>query len=109
MPNSIRPPRSGVSATSRRIARAVDQEEWQEFRLRMKGKSTEDKLVMLKLYFEEKVSGDCLDGTDSYDDVCIRVDNYIKALCRGGQLYAGESLETALTAKPTFGLRIKRN
>lgn len=109
MTNSIRTPRQGVTANSKRIAQAVDQEEWQLFRLRMKGKSTQDKLDMLRAYFDEKVNGDCLDGTDSYDDVCIRVDNYIKALCRGGQLYAGESLETALTAKPAFGLRIKRN
>ena len=94
--------------TKEKIRRAVDQEEWQRFRMRLKGKSTARKLEMLREYFDEKVSGDCLDGTDSYDHVCIRVDNYIKALCRGGQLYAGESLETALLARPRFGLRIKR-
>lgn len=108
MPNSIRTPRQGVTAGSRRIAEAVDNEEWQKFRLSMKGKSTEDKLTMLKDYY---TNGDldsqqeCVQGR--WCDVCIRVDNYIKALCRGGQLYPGESLETAAAAN--FDLRIKRN
>lgn len=96
-------------STKEEIRRAVDNQEWQIFRISLKGKPTARKLELLRQYFEEKVNGDVLDGTDSYDDVCVRVDNYIKALCRGGQLYAGESLETALTARPQFGLRIKRN
>jgi hypothetical protein len=31
-------------------------------------------------------------------DICIRVDNYLKALARGGQLESGVSLEKALEA-----------
>lgn len=92
--------------TKERIHKAVSNQEWQIFRISLKGKTTERKLQLLKEYFEEKVSGDCLDGTDSYDDVCIRVDNYIKALCRGGQLYAGESLETALSTN--WNLLVKK-
>ena len=95
-------------STKEEIRRAVDQQEWQIFRIRLKGKPTRTKLELLREYFDEKVSGDCLDGTDSYDDVCIRVDNYIKALCRGGQLHAGESLETALSAQPRFALQIRK-
>lgn len=89
MSNSIRTPRQGMSATSRRIAEAVDDEDWQKFRLSMKGQSTERKLNMLEEYYNAHV------GEDE-DNVTIRVDNYIKALCRGGQLYPGESIETAL-------------
>lgn len=84
-------------STKERIQEAVADEEWQAFRVSLKGKPTQTKLELLKEYFEGKVCGDCLVGRDNYDDVCIRVDNYIKALCRGGQLYAGESLESALT------------
>lgn len=89
MSNSIRTPRQGVTGTSRRIASAVDDEEWQRFRLSMKGMSTRTKLTMLEEYYNEYVDAD-------EDNVCIRADNYIKALCRGGQLFAGESLVTAL-------------
>jgi len=106
--NSIRTPLQGTNATSRRIAQAVDDEDWQEFRVSMKGKSTEQKLRMLKKYDYEVHGGEnafsALDVVNC--DYCIRVDNYIKALCRGGQLYPGESLETVIMAdwKP----RIKR-
>lgn len=106
MTNSIRNPRQGRSASSRRIAEAVDNEEWQKFRLSLKGLSTRSKLGRLRQYFDEKVASDCLTGKDNYDDVCIRVDNYIKALCRGGQLWPGTSLETALLSK--WNLAIKK-
>lgn len=92
MVNSIRTPREGTSATSKRIAQAVDNEDWQRFRVSLKGKSTQLKLYKLRQYFDDKV----VNGKDSYDDVCIRVDNYLKALARGGQLEAGVSLEQAV-------------
>lgn len=116
MTNSIRTPRSGNNANSRRIAQAVDDEEWQEYRVSMKGKSTDEKLHILQKYWlTEPHKSNPSDPSRMHDDinldcdVCIRVDNYIKALCRGGQLYSGESLETALLARPFFNLRIKRN
>lgn len=99
MPNTIRTPRRGTSASAGKIADAVDDQTWQEFRVSMKGKSTEEKLGMLKRYYKEN------DG-DRKEVIQIRVDNYIKALCRGGQLYAGESLQTAL--KNSWWLEIKR-
>lgn len=86
--NSIRTPRQGKSATSRRIAEAVDNEQWQEFRVSLKGLSTRDKLARLKHYYTF--------SEDDNADVSIRVDNYIKALCRGGQLFRGESLESMI-------------
>ena len=64
-----------------RVRRAVDNEEWQTFRLSMKGESTSEKITMLEEYYDGHVDGD--------EDVKIRIDNYIKALCRGGQLEAG--------------------
>lgn len=97
MANSIRTPRLGTNATSRRIAQAVDDQEWQEIRLSMKGIPTESKLKMLEWYYgygdHQYITKECDDC-----DVCIRIDNYIKALCRGGQLNGGESLQTVLAA-----------
>jgi hypothetical protein len=113
MANSIRPPRQGVTANSRRIAEAVDDEEWQKVRLSMKGISTEEKIDVLVDYYEEG-SGSNFSGhinkdgaehfadgqVNSYDcDVCIRIDNYIKALCRGGQLQAGVGIDDLLRLK----------
>lgn len=95
MANSIRLPRRGLTASSRRIAEAVDDTSWQMFRLSMKGKPTAEKLDMLEEYFDdwhsshdlhtEIVNMDC--------DICIRIDNYIKALCRGGQLEPGMTID----------------
>ena len=118
--NSIRTPRQGVTASSRRIAEAVDNEEWQKFRLSLKGWSTATKLDKLAEYYDEKQEEclamcECQDDTlcghnerfeREWENVRIRIDNYIKALCRGGQLYAGESLETALNHN--WELRIKK-
>jgi hypothetical protein len=116
MANSIRTPRQGKSATSKRIAEAVDNEDWQKYRLAMKGKSTKLKLVMLARYYDEGaqhwLNGKCDEhctlyvDDEEFENYKIRVDNYIKALCRGGQLWAGESLETALAAD--WKLTIKR-
>lgn len=88
MPNSIRTPKKGLSATSRRIAQAVDDEEWQKFRLSMKGKDTFTKLDMLRGYYSYNIHPHEQSQSDAKNcDICIRVDNYIKALCRGGQLF----------------------
>jgi len=93
MSNSIRTPREGVTANSKRIAQAVDDEEWQKFRVSMKGKSTRQKLDMLEQYYMDGMSR-CFDA--STDDIRIRVDNYVKALCRGGLLYPGCDLTVML-------------
>jgi hypothetical protein len=105
MPNSVRTPRRGVTESSRLIAEAVDDEGWQRFRVSMKGKSTTQKLEMLKEYYEEKVREQDVHSVDAFHQehkwsdgcwVCIRLDNYIKALARGGQLYPGVSLKQLL-------------
>jgi hypothetical protein len=92
MPNSIRTPSEGTHATSRRIAEAVDNEAWQRFRVSMKGKSTSEKLDMLEAYYDNQVDENNL-VADDIEDVKLRIDNYIKALCRGGQLEAGMTFE----------------
>jgi hypothetical protein len=93
MVNNIRTPRLGTTVASRRIAEAVDDEGWQRFRVSMKGKPTEEKLSMLRSYYNRAVDADL---ELHLEKVKIRVDNYIKALCRGGQLKAGASLKMAL-------------
>jgi hypothetical protein len=97
MVNNIRTPRPGTTVASRRIAAAVDDEGWQKFRLSMKGKSTATKLDMLKKYWTDNGGTRTTHNDDSWK-INVRVDNYIKALCRGGQLTPGQSLETVLTA-----------
>ena len=98
MSNSIRTPRQGATANSRRIAQAVDNEEWQKFRVSLKGTSTQTKLWKLEEYIKSNCG--CAHNdmimVDTDCDYCVRVDNYIKALCRGGQLWSGETLQTAL-------------
>jgi hypothetical protein len=115
MTNSIRTPRQGTTEHQRRIAKAVDNEAWQKFRVSLKGNSTADKLSELEVYLQTTDHTNAtreytgwLEDHDREDcDVCIRVDNYIKALSRGGQLFARESLVTALLCN--FQLSIKRN
>jgi hypothetical protein len=91
MANSIRTPRQGVTASSRRIAEAVDNEAWQEFRLSMKGVSTSGKIDMLERYWTENHEGVAQEPSEECD-FCVRVHNYIGALNRGGQLQPGTNL-----------------
>jgi hypothetical protein len=64
----------------------------------MKGTSTATKLDMLEKYYDDQHA--VLNASVFFDlhvhseqwrncDICIRIDNYIKALCRGGQLEPG--------------------
>jgi hypothetical protein len=86
-------------STKERIAKAVNDEAWQEFRISLKGLSTRDKLAKLHTYFESVAHQEAMEPhfpPDDGCDVCVRIDNYIKALCRAGQLYRGESLESMI-------------
>jgi tRNA uridine 5-carbamoylmethylation protein Kti12 len=99
MANSIRTPRQGVTASSRRIAEAVDDENWQKVRLSMKGISTAEKLDVLEKYYDENIDAHKYADVSiaaeerEREDIKIRIDNYIKALCRGGQLEAGMTFD----------------
>jgi hypothetical protein len=107
--NSTRTPRQGTNAHSRRIAQAVDNEDWQKFRVALKGSSTRFKLSELEAYWDLS-EHDTFDKRHHEDcDPCIRVDNYLKALARGGQLYSGVSLQYALELGDITLLEIKRN
>ena len=62
-----------------RVLKAVDDPVWQEFRLSLKGKDTRDKLRLLMVFWRK----------DSSNKRALQIDNYLKALARGGQLYPG--------------------
>lgn len=68
--------RTVMSLTRDEIMQAVNDPKWQEFRLSLKGLPTYRKLIMLDEYLKTH--------TARVDKV--RVDNYINALLRGGQL-----------------------
>jgi hypothetical protein len=77
-----------------RIAEAIKDPAWQEFRLSMKGKTTDEKLSMLEEYYNEAIDDFCTTpDCTTCEDVEIRIDNYIKALCRGGQLDPGMTFD----------------
>lgn len=67
-------------ATREEIAEAINDKEWQEFRKGLKGKSTADKLRALRKYYWRS------DSLEEDEKVDIRIDNYLKALARGGQI-----------------------
>lgn len=75
-----RTPSKGTTETSRRIAEAVDDDAWQKFRYSLKGMSTDYKLRRLRDYL--------ISCEDDKSKVRLRVDNYLKALARGGQIAA---------------------
>jgi len=58
------------------VLQAVDNADWQAFRISLKGRSTEDKVRLLKDWKESH--------NTEVDD--IRVQNYVYALKRGGQI-----------------------
>jgi hypothetical protein len=65
------------------IHEAVNDPEWQQFRLSLKGLSTKDKLNKLGEYLDDVGSvGEDFESAKPY----IRVQNYINALSRGGQI-----------------------
>jgi hypothetical protein len=63
------------------IMTAIDNDVWQSFRLSLKGVSTEKKLMQLESYLRQREERKCCSRVEY-----VRVDNYINALLRGGQL-----------------------
>ena len=66
----------------RQILEAVDDAKWQKFRLSLKGIATTEKLLRLSDWLDAAF---LRDGAIHWKDQC-RVDNYVNALKRGGQL-----------------------
>lgn len=88
-----------------RVQLAVRNDPWQRFRVSLKGTTTEHKLERLMNYWDSRHAD--MERRMEYEcTVCIRVDNYLKALCRGGQLHPGTSLEKAL--KDNWDIKIRR-
>ena len=76
----------GTTDYSRRVADAVDNEQWQRFRISLKGLTTEEKIKRLEDYME---------GNFDKEELrlrLIRVDNYLKALARGGLVVLSGSI-----------------
>lgn len=67
------------------VYHATDHEAWQQFRCSLKGQSTKMKLLRLALYKEGKEKLYANDAAQ-LELEHIRVDNYLGALVRGGQL-----------------------
>lgn len=65
-----------IPLTQAEILECVKDDDWQAFRLSLKGISTKDKLMKLHRYITKH---------RTYEDQ-VRVSNYINALLRGGQL-----------------------
>ncbi len=72
--------------TESKEAIASEVEEWQKFRVSMKGQSTKMKLWRLKVLYAEKCYR--TEGRENWARWKCRIDNYIGALVRGGQLEA---------------------
>jgi hypothetical protein len=91
-----------------RIIKAIDDPEWQKFRISLKGQDTLVKLRRLREYYfnaghygswSGEIHSDSSLVSDNCD-ICIRMDNYLKALARGGQLYPRINLEKFMNAGP---------
>lgn len=78
-----------------RVAIATADPEWQEFRESLKGTSTRQKLKALQEYHDSKMDNPEMSDEEA-EHVITRIDNYLKALARGGQLYRGVTYETAM-------------
>lgn len=68
-----------VKLTREAIQKAIKCAEWQRFRVDLKGRTTEDKLVQLKAYLQFEYC--CTAETRR-----VQVYNYLNALSRGGQI-----------------------
>ena len=66
------------------IQEAIADPYWQQVRLSMKGISTSDKLIVCRNYMREQEAKAKTDHARRM--IVVRIDNYINALLRGGQL-----------------------
>jgi hypothetical protein len=97
-----------------RVLEAVQDEEWQQFRKSLKGMDTASKLNNLRDWYNDRphthVTQEFPGGTATHGrpecKPCVQIDNYLKALARGGQLYRGVNLIDAITWN--WNLRIRK-
>jgi hypothetical protein len=92
------------------VLSAVRDPEWQIFRKSLKGMDTASKLNNLRDWYNDRThdynAHAPADEARGVCSVCTQIDNYLKALARGGQLHGGVSLEQALTYD--WNLRIRK-
>jgi len=69
--------------TTHEISEAVEDEEWQRFRKKLKGLQTSEKLDKLYARLEQVLITSSRDVFRKYE---VQIDNYLNALRRGGQL-----------------------
>jgi hypothetical protein len=90
------------------VRKAVEDDGWQTFREGLKGKPTEQKLDRIRDYWFNTPHAHNGEGDiEAHCHVCVRVDNYLKALARGGQLHAG--VDIALAVLMDFELRVRKD
>jgi hypothetical protein len=73
------------TAKSEIMEYCVNDDDWQEFRLSLKGIRTEQKLERL-WWWVLNMTGVDREGNSTIRRVEVQVDNYLNALLRGGQL-----------------------
>lgn len=80
------------------IAQAVADPAWQKFRLSLKGLPTKEKLHRLLDYDNETRQMQPHESQQGLEfaERIIRVDNYLKALARGGQIAVSNGYMTGL-------------
>jgi hypothetical protein len=95
-----------------RVLEAVKDEEWQRFRTSLKGKATGDKLNDLRDWWVDRHVSDIVLFPELHIDkwagcdTCVQIDNYLKALARGGQLEHGVGIRVAILWN--FNLKVRR-
>jgi hypothetical protein len=88
-----------------RVLEAVRDPEWQKFRKSLKGIDTASKLNNLRDWYNDRphthrvetfASGGSLTHDRDTCAPCVQLDNYLKALARGGQIPAGINIVVAV-------------
>jgi hypothetical protein len=80
-----------MATYAERVAEAIKCENWQEFRVSLKGQSTYDKLMHLRSYLMN-LRVDPIECCD-FDTRSLQVYNYLGALSRGGLIEPGATIE----------------
>jgi hypothetical protein len=80
-----------------RVLEAVRDPEWQKFRKSLKGMDTASKLNNLRDWYNDRPHTHEPSGTERHTcKPCVQLDNYLKALARGGQIHAGINIVAAV-------------
>lgn len=78
-----------MATYAERVAEAIRCENWQRFRVGLKGRPTSEKLRGLRLYLEHEFGIPCC----NFDTRSLQVYNYLGALSRGGLIDPGATIK----------------